>query len=132
MIVAMAGEQSAQAKDPESNGRIVREAPRPSDLRGSIFDSPIFFDERAKGSDATAGGAEHLERGNESTKADGWLVRLTRVCRMSPRPVAGAHPPLHACGLFLAFLDGHAVSPPLLLPSLARSATGFASPRNES
>ena len=132
LVVVLAGERSAEAKDGESNGRIVREASGHADLRGSIFGSPIFFDGRATGSGGTAGAAEGLEPGNESTKADGWLVRLTRVCRMSPRPVAGAHPPLHACGLFLAFLDGEAVSSPLLLPSLARGETGFASPQKKS
>jgi hypothetical protein len=134
LVVVMVSERSAQAKDAESNGSIAPEVAGAgqSDLRGLLFDSRIFFDVRARDSDATAGAAEGLEPGNESTKADGWVARLTRVCRMSPRAVAGAHRPSHACGLLLAFLDGKAVSSPSPLPGLARSETAFASPGNKS
>jgi len=109
LVLLLTGERVAQAETRYTAGTVEGQAA--GSARGSVFDSAIFSDRLATETAAPAEATTAQESGADAATAAGWLARVTGVCRMSRRPIAGVRVPLHACRLFLASVDGEVANP---------------------
>ncbi len=108
-VLLFAGEPLAHAETRQSAA--TTEGRSAGSTRGSVLDSAIFSDRPATETAAPAEAKGAQESSTDAATPGGWLARVTGVCRMSRRPVAGVRVPLHACRLFLAEIDSEIVNP---------------------